>query len=96
MYAPDSSTLTNAQGLAVDGQRDTTTRLKMRLEHTAEGQCDDNPLVHCSFRACTKSEDPAFGKYTPSGHMSFSVIPEIAAKLEVGRYYHVDLNVVPV
>lgn len=72
-----------------------TTRLKMRLECTVEGNDPENPLVHATFRACTKSEDPSFGKYTPSGHLAFSVIPEIAAKLEVGRFYHLDMSVVP-
>ena len=71
-----------------------TTRLKMRLEHTSEPANDDNPLVHCDFRVCTKEEDPRFGKYTPAGHLSFSVIPEVAQHLEVGRFYTVDLNVV--
>lgn len=69
-----------------------TTRLKMRLESTAEGTDPDNALVHCGFRVCTKSEDPVFGKYTPSGHLNFSVVPEVAQHLEVGMFYNVDLS----
>jgi uncharacterized coiled-coil protein SlyX len=65
------------------------TRLKMRLQSVSQVKSADNPLSHCTFHAC--GEDPVFGKYTPNGHLNFSVINEVAAKLVAGRDYYVDL-----
>lgn len=88
------TTLT-VQGTALTGRivepgTQPVTRLKMRLQHTCDTKNEDNPLVHVSFQAL--GDDPAFGKYTPNGNLNFSVIPEVAANLVVGKAYFVDLS----
>lgn len=73
-----------------------TTRLKMRVNGKSESNVADNPLTHLSLAAVQSvdaaSENHVFGKYTPCGNLSFSVIPEVADKFSVGDEVYLDLS----
>jgi hypothetical protein len=74
-----------------------TTRLKMTLHSLTPnvGSADD-PLTRCTFGAVYSpnptEEDGVFGKYTPYGSLSYNVRSDIAAHLEQGKAYYVDIT----
>lgn len=77
-----------------------TTRLKMTLHSLTKLDGDaDNPLTRCTFGAVYSAnpteEDGVFGKYTPYGSLSYNVRSDIAAHLEEGEAYYVDITKVP-
>ena len=77
-----------------------TTRLKMTLHSLTKLEGDaDNPLTRCTFGAVYSAnpteEDGVFGKYTPYGSLSYNVRSDIAAHLEEGEAYYVDITKVP-
>lgn len=76
-----------------------STRLKMRVNAVSESSNLDNPLTHLSCTA-VQSTDPTcenhvFGKYTPCGNLSFSVIPDVANQFKVGDELYLDLSLAP-
>ena len=77
-----------------------TTRLKMTLHSLTKLDGDaDNPLTRCTFGAVYSAnpteEDGVFGKYTPYGSLSYNVRSDIAAHLEEGEAYYIDITKVP-
>lgn len=72
------------------------TRLKMRVNAKFISNVGDNPLTHLSLTAVQAadegSENSVFGKYTPCGSLSFSVINEVSDKFEIGDQVYVDLT----
>lgn len=73
-----------------------STRLKMRVNAVSASNNLDNPLTHLSCTA-VQSTDPdcenhVFGKYTPCGNLSFSVIPDVANQFKVGDELYLDLS----
>ena len=73
-----------------------STRLKMRVNAKSVSNVGDNPLTHLSLTAVQSmdeaSENFVFGKYTPCGNLSFSVIKDVADKYEIGDQVYVDLT----
>ena len=73
-----------------------STRLKMRVNAKSISNVGDNPLTHLSLAAVQSmdqaSENYVFGKYTPCGNLSFSVIKDVADKYEIGDQVYVDLT----
>lgn len=76
-----------------------TTRLKMRVNSVTEDGNPGNPLTHLGCAAvCSQdaaNENSVFGKYTPCGNLSFSVIPEVANQFKVGDEIYLDLSLAP-
>lgn len=72
------------------------TRLKMRVNGKSASNNVDNPLTHLSLTAvCSQdaaNENSIFGKYTPCGNLSFSVINDVADGFSVGDEIYIDLS----
>lgn len=82
------------------------TRLKMTLHSVAPlvptptvADGVENPLTRCTFGAVYSAdevtEDAAYGKATPFGTLSYNVRSDLAAALEVGAAYYIDIQKVP-
>ena len=76
------------------------TRLKMTLHNLSDlGSSGHSPLTRCTFGAVYSAtpgeEDKVYGDATPYGSLSYNVRSELAAHLEVGEAYYVDIVKVP-
>jgi len=76
------------------------TRLKMTLHGVEQLPGDEsNPLTRCSFGAVYSAdemnEDSVYGKATPYANLQYNVRSDLAAGMEVGAAYYIDVQKVP-
>lgn len=77
-------------------------RCKMICHNVGEPQGYSDKMCSVQFGAVWSpdsgkpdDENAIFGKYTPSGSITLTLVPEVAQNLKVGQAYYVDFSEAP-